>query len=127
MRLGNVLSSYYIGMGDYTTFMLSPSADTAGSPRPLYKHGLFPYLPSGHRQKSQPRTGSSSQGMCGHRSYHLKHSQSEHHQPDRYHPGGSFPRISRTQDPWKLRTRFHPAPYKRRPASSQAQGSSRNR
>ena len=23
-RLGNVLSSYYIGMGDYTTFMLSP-------------------------------------------------------------------------------------------------------
>ena len=27
MRLGNVLSSYYIGMGDYTTFMLSPEAE----------------------------------------------------------------------------------------------------
>ena len=26
-RLGNVLSSYYIGMGDYTTFMLSPEAE----------------------------------------------------------------------------------------------------
>ena len=29
MRLGNVLSSYYIGMGDYTTFMLSPEAELA--------------------------------------------------------------------------------------------------
>lgn len=27
MRLGNVLSSYYIGMGDYTTFMLSTEAE----------------------------------------------------------------------------------------------------
>ena len=26
-RLGNVLSSYYIGMGDYTTFMLSPEVE----------------------------------------------------------------------------------------------------
>ena len=28
-RLGNVLSSYYIGMGDYTTFMLSPQSSAS--------------------------------------------------------------------------------------------------
>ena len=45
-RLGNVLSSYYIGMGDYTTFMLSPEVE-----KPL----------SDHPQAGGTRTGN----LCG--------------------------------------------------------------
>ncbi len=50
-RLGNVLSSYYIGMGDYTTFMLSPEVE-----KPL-SDKVFDDTVSNHPQAGRTWTG----------------------------------------------------------------------